>query len=242
MWSVLSLQPRSFARDAQTAVAGLSPAPTVVGTEHIPRRGPCLVTCNHYSRPGVGAWWLALAATASIAAQRVPGASPEVHWVMTAAWIFPEGGWRRRVLTPLTRWAFGRVARVYGFVTMPPMPPDPHQVEARAMAVLRTVRLARRLVQEGGMMGLAPEGRDVPDGLGQPPPGVGKFITLLVRTGLPVLPVGISELDGRLCISFGPPFVPDMPPDRTERDRVVARQVMAAIAQQLPPQNQRPQA
>lgn len=85
------------------------------------------------------------------------------------------------------------------------------------------------------MVGLAPEGRDVPDGLGRPPAGVGEFITLLVRTGLPLLPVGISEPDGRILVSFGPPFVPEMPPDRKERDRVVSRQVMAAIAQQLPP-------
>ena len=233
LWSVLTLQPRPFARDAVSAVAGLSPAPRVVGGEHVPRRGPCLVTCNHYTRPGLAAWWLTLVTTAAIAAQRVPDASPEVHWVMTAGWTFPESGWRRRVLTPLTYWAFERVARVYGFVTMPPMPPDPGQVEARAMAVLRTVRLARRLVQEGGMIGLAPEGRDMADGLGQPPAGVGEFLTLLVRLGFPVLPVGISEPDGRLCVSFGPPFVPYMPPDRRERDRVVAGQVMAAIAQQV---------
>jgi 1-acyl-sn-glycerol-3-phosphate acyltransferase len=235
VWSVLALRRRSFARDAQIAVAGLSPAPRVLGADYVPRDGPCLVVCNHYSRPGFATWWLVLAVTAAVAAQRAPGANPQIHWVMTAAWTFPGSGWRRRVLTPLTQWAFGRVARVYGFVTMPPMPPDPGQVEARAMAVLRTVRLARRLVQEGGMLGLAPEGRDVADGPGQTPAGVGEFITLLVRTGFPLLPVGIAEPDGQLCVSFGPPFVPDMPPERSERDRVVARQVMAAIAQQLPP-------
>ena len=213
----------------------MSPAPRVVGAEYVPRRGPCLVACNHYTRPGFAAWWLVMVTTASIKAQRDPDASPEVHWVMTAGWTFPESGWRRRVLTPLTYRAFDRVARVYGFVTMPPMPPDPGQVEARARAVLRTVRLARRLVQEGGMVGLAPEGRDVPQGLGQPPAGVGEFITLLVRTGLPVLPVGISEPDGGLLVSFGPPFVPEVPDDRKERDKVVAEQVMAAIAKQLPP-------
>ena len=68
------------------------------------------------------------------------------------------------------------------------MPPDPSEVEARALGVLQTVRLARRLAQGGGMVGLAPEGRDVPEGLGQPPEGAGQFIALLVRAGLPVLP------------------------------------------------------
>jgi len=192
------------------------------------------VVCNHYSRPGFDAWWLALAIAAAVAAHRAPDADPEIHWVMTAAWAFPEGGWKRRVLTPLTRWAFERVARVYGFVTMPPMPPDPSEVELRALAVLRTVRLARRAAREGGMIGLAPEGRDVPEGLGQPPAGAGEFITLLVKAGLQILPVGIAEQGSRLHVSCGPLFVPEIPPDRAERDRAVAEQVMTAIERQLP--------
>jgi 1-acyl-sn-glycerol-3-phosphate acyltransferase len=234
LWSVAALRPRSLARDARIAVAGLRPSMEVMGSEHIPARGPCLVTCNHYGRPGFATWWLALAIAAAVAACRAPDAEPEIHWVMTTAWTFPESVWRRRVLTPLTRWAFDRVARVYGFVTMPPMPPDPREVEARALAVLRTVRLARRAAREGGMIGLAPEGQDFVEGLGQPPEGAGEFTALLVRAGLPVLPVGVAEADGSLRVSFGPPFVPEIPADRAERDRVVAQQVMAAIAQQLP--------
>jgi hypothetical protein len=119
-------------------------------------------------------------------------------------------------------------------VTMPPMPPDPREVEARAVAVLRTVRLARQAAREGGMIGLAPEGQDFPEGLGQPPESAGEFIALLVKAGLPVLPVGVAEPEGRLRVSFGPLFVPEIPSDRAERDQVVARQVMTAIAQQLP--------
>jgi hypothetical protein len=192
------------------------------------------VVCNHYSRPALGAWWTVLAIAAAVAARRTPDADPEIHWVMTAAWTFPESAWRRRVLTPLTRWAFARAAHVYGFVTMPPMPPDPREVEQRALAVLRTVRLARRAALEGGMVGLAPEGQDFPGGLGQPPEGAGEFTALLVKTGLPVLPVGVSEPEGRLRVSFGPLFVPDIPPERARRDRMVSRQVMTAIALQLP--------
>jgi hypothetical protein len=192
------------------------------------------VICNHYSRPGFGAWWLALAITAAVAARRMPDADPDIRWVMTAAWTFPQSRWRRQVLTPATRWAFDRVAQVYGFVTMPPMPPDPSEVEARAVAVRRTVRLARQVAREGGMVGLAPEGQDVPERLGQPPRGAGAFIALLVSAGLPVLPVGVTERGGRLSVSFGPLFVPEIPASRTERDLAVAQQVMAAIARQLP--------
>jgi 1-acyl-sn-glycerol-3-phosphate acyltransferase len=235
LWAASTLQPRSVARDAQVAMTGVCPEPEILGGEHIPPCGPCLVACNHYSRPGFAAWWLALAVTAAVAARRAPDADPEVHWVMTAAWTYPEGTWGRRVLTPLTHWAFRRAAQVYGFVSMPPMPPDPSEVEARALGVLQTVRLAQRLAPEGGMVGLAPEGRDVPGGLGQPPEGAGEFIALLVRAGLPVLPVGVAEAEGRLRVCFGSPFVPEIPPNRAERDRAVARQVMAAITRQLPP-------
>jgi hypothetical protein len=231
--SALTLRPRSFACDAQMAMAGLHPPAEILGGEHIPSCGPCLVVCNHYSRPGFPTWWLALATTAAVAARRAREADPQVYWVMTAAWTFPESPWRRRFLTPLTRFAFDRVARTYGFVTMPPMPPDPRELEARAVAVLRAVRLARRLAAEGGLLALAPEGQDAAGRLGQPPKGAGEFINLLVREGLPVLPVGITEAEGKLCVSFGPVFVPEVPAHRAERDQAVIRQVMDSVAQQL---------
>jgi 1-acyl-sn-glycerol-3-phosphate acyltransferase len=233
VWTALAQRPRSIARDATVALTGLRPALEVRGAENIPTRGPALLACNHYNRPGFAAWWLALAISAAVAAQRAPGADAEIHWVMTAAWTFPESGWRQRLLTPLTRWAFRRVAQVYGFVPMPPMPPDPREAEARAGAVLKTVRLARRMAQEGGIIGLAPEGMDTPGSLGEPPAGAGRFIALLVEAGLPVLPVGVTEAEGRLCASFGPVFMPEVPPDRAERDHAVTEQVMDAIAGQL---------
>lgn len=225
---------RSFAHDALRAVAR-PPAPMEGrGAQHIPQQGPCLVACNHHTRPGFDAWWLVLAVSAVIARQRDAGADPEIHWVMTGAWRFEGSPWRARVLTPATRWAFGRVARVYGFVTMPPMPPIPEEMEARAVAVRQTLRLARQVAVEGGMIGLAPEGRDTPEKLGEPPDGVGIFIAHLTRLGLPVLPVGVGEVAGCLRISCGPVFVPEIPARRAERDRAVAEQVMAAIGEQVP--------
>lgn len=230
LWSALTLQRRSFVRDARAALAGLQPPLEVAGGENVPPRGPFLVACNHYSRPGFDAWWLALAISAAVGARRVPDVDPEVRWVMTAAWTFPESRWKHRFLTPLTKWAFRRVAQVYGFVPMPAMPPDPDEVEERARAVLATVRLARR----GFSIGLAPEGMDTPGGLGEPSEGVGRFLALLVEAGLVILPVGASERSGRLRVSFGPVFTPQIPRAREERDRTVARQVMEAIARQLP--------
>lgn len=232
--AALTAGKRSSAQDASAAIASIQPEPEIVGATNVPADGACLVTCNHYTRPGFAAWWTAIGITAAIATQRAPGAPHDIHWVMTAAWRYAEGDWRRRVVTPATRWAFGRVAHVYDLVTMPPMPPVPDEVEARAVAVLRTVRLARRLAAEGGMLGLVPEGQDSPELLGEPPAGAGQFIALLAMAGLPVLPTGVSEPDGRLRVSFGEPFVPDIPQKRRARDTIVIQQVMDAIAAQLP--------
>jgi 1-acyl-sn-glycerol-3-phosphate acyltransferase len=248
VWSALALRKRSCARDARWAVRGLRRPLCVLGGEHVPPRGPCLVACNHYNRTGFDAWWVALAISAAIADRREESADPEIHWVMTAAWTFPESAWKRRYLTPVTRWAFARVARVYDFVPMPPMPPDPDEVEARAAAVLRTVRMARQIAPRGGMVGLAPEGRDVEGRFGDLPAdnlsvgnlpasnlpaGAGAFIALLVRAGLPVLPVGFGERGRQLCVSFGPLFEPEIPVGRELRDAVVAEQVASAIGLQL---------
>lgn len=232
-WGAATLQSRSFAQDARVAVRGLQPPVEFRGSEEIPIRGPALVTCNHYSRPGFDAWWIALAISAAVADRRAPDADLEIHWLMTAAWTYPESPWKRRLITPLTKWAFRRVARAYGFIPMPAMPPDPNEVEERARAVLTTLRLARKLARTGGMIGLAPVGRDTPGGLSQPPEGAGRFIAHLVRAGLPVLPVAVSEPCDHLCVSFGSVFTPHIPPAGNEGDRTVARQVMGAIAAQL---------
>ncbi len=232
-WAMLAHRRRSFVRDARRAVAALRPPLEIIGGEHVPATGPLLVACNHYSRPGFQAWWVAFAITAALSERRALGDDEEMAWVMTAAWRFETSRWRHRVLTPLSRRAFARIAGVYGFVAMPPMPPAPEEMHERAAAVLRTLRLARRLAQTGGLLGLAPEGRDVPVGLAEPPPGAGAFIALLVETGMRVLPAAVYETEGRLRVRFGPPFVPAVPADRAARDRAVAAQVMDAIARLL---------
>ena len=134
-WSVLTQRPRPLSRDAQAAVASLHPPMHAAGGENVPAQAPCLVACNHYSPEWFPSWWLALSVSAAVASRRAPSAQREIHWVMAGAWTYPEGTWRRRLATPATQWAFRRVGRVYGFVIMPPMPPDPSEVEARALAV-----------------------------------------------------------------------------------------------------------
>jgi 1-acyl-sn-glycerol-3-phosphate acyltransferase len=217
---------RCFRADAQTCVTRLRPALRVYGKEHIPGQGPCLLTINHYTRPGFRAWWIALALSAS-----VPG---DVHWVMTAAWTYPDL-LRASTLTPVTRWLFRRLAMIYGFTAMPPMPPDPRDTAARAVAVRQVLAYVHKTPRP--IVGLAPEGGDSPDGTLQlPPTGVGRFVLHLAQQGLALVPIGSFEQGGALCLRFGEPYRLAVSPhlSTTGRDREASEIVMSRIAQQLP--------
>lgn len=227
--AVLAGKPRSYARDARLVARHIPGSMQISGAEHIPPQGACLLVCNHYTRPGLGAWIFTSGIATAIAAHRDAGSPADIHWIITESWRYAD--WRRHAVTPMTRWAFARIARVYDFVTMPPMPPAPEEMAARAVAVRRALRLAQRLAAEGGLMGLAPEGRDTPQTVGEAVPGAGDFIALLVGAGLMVLPVAASEPDGRLRLNFGAPFAPEIPRRRADRDRIVTAQVMDTLTQ-----------
>lgn len=227
---------RSFRQDARACVARLRPPLRVDGEEFIPRRGPCLLTLNHYARPGFRAWWLALALNAVVPA--------DIHWVMTSAWTYPDS-LRSHLITPATHWLFGRIARVYGFTPMPPMPtvigdsaadvlPAQETVE-RAVAVRQVLAWARRTANP--MLALAPEGRDTWSGaLSMPLPGSGRFILHLARLGCQIVPVGGFESEGRFCLRFGPPYTLTVPVGLSAdaRDLAAREAIIAHIAAQLP--------
>jgi len=209
-------------------MAPLWPRIKVFGEGNIPAEGPCLLTPNHYSNPGFPAWWIALSISAV-----VPG---PIHWVITAAWTF-GGKPYARPLVHLTRWLFWKFAQVYGFTTMPPMPPDPGEVLARARAVHKILYYARRTPEP--VIALAPEGMDTHGGsLGAPPPGAGRFISLLVPYCQKIIPIGVYEEGESLCVRFGQPYHPASSGDHHHRDcdLSVAQVVMQAIADQLPPE------
>ena len=213
---------RSFKADARTSTALLTPPLKILETGNIPRSRPALLLTNHYARPGFQAWWIALAISASVPL--------DIHWMMTNAWTFLGP------LTPLSRQILTRVARVYGFTPAPPMPPRPKEAEARAWAVRRVLAVAR---SPGAVIAMAPEGRDQPGGrLGALPPGAGRFIAKISQTCKPIVPIGVYEDEQSLCLHFGPPFELGSTPAPSPSERVnhmVEAQVMAAIAQLLPP-------
>ncbi len=218
---------RDFRRDAFLCVERLKPPLQVLGEENILCRGPCVLTFNHYSRPGFRAWWLALAITAVVPAH--------IHWIMTSSWRC-EGMWYRPILSPVTRWLLPALTRVYDFTAMPAIPPDPRDAEDRARAVRRVLTYVKG--DRYAIIGLAPEGGDMPGGiLAWPPSGVGRFALLLAGTGLKFIPVGAFEQDGVFCLRFGKVYFLSLLKGLSsqEKDRQAARIVMENIACQLPP-------
>jgi len=217
---------RIFRDDALVCIDQLKPSLRVSGRENIPRNGPCVVTVNHYHRPGFSAEWLALGISALV--------PREMHWIMTAEWTAP-GKWYEPVKGMYARWLLKRLARVYGYTTMPPMPPRPGDVEARA----RSVRTVLEYVKghPDCILGLAPEGADQVEGiLSVPAPGVGRFALLLTGLGCEFVPVGAFEADGAFCLHFGLGYTLSVPPGLStdEKDRVAAKIIMKKIAALLP--------
>lgn len=86
------------------------------------------------------------------------------------------------------------------------------------------------------MIGLAPEGTDSPTGALTPPPnGIGRFITLFTKHGLLLLPVGVFEDHGQLCVCVSKlQSSPPPPAEQQKRECETSDQVMRAIARSLP--------
>jgi hypothetical protein len=222
-WSLVSLRPRCFRQDAQTSLGRMPPL-KVLGEANIPSQGGCLLVFNHYAAQGFRAWWIALALSAVVPL--------DIHWVMTAAWSFENHPFARP-MKALSNSLFRRVARLYGFTAMPPMPPDPAEVEERAAAVRQVLAYTRRTPQAA--IGLSPEGQDHPGGcLGVPPPGVGRFVALLAASCPRVHPIGVYMATEQLYLNFGPPYHLDLPP--RPDDTAVSRELMLSIAPLLPPE------
>ena len=193
--SMLLGKTRNFQDDAQVV---LSSNETIKfsGRSFIPIRESFLLTLNHYSRPGFLIIWAAIAIAACLPQSSI--------WVMTRTWT-NRGGGLDAIRTWLTSCLLLRLADIYGFVTMPPMPPVPEEQTERAIGIRKLMQAIRDHPEAA--LCLAPQGQDFPDGvLGAPPPGTGKLIILLSRHFEKILPVGVYEQDYRLVVNFGKPY------------------------------------
>ena len=199
-----------------------------VGKENIPQRGPCVITVNHYHRNGFGAQWIALGIAALVPVH--------MHWIMTSEFTYP-GKWYKIIGAIGSQILLKRIANIYSFTTMPPMPPRDKDVAARAASVRAVLEYVRRL--KDPILGLAPEGYDPPGPEGlltRPASGLGRFGLLLSKAGLRFIPVGAYEEDGIFHIHFGESYelnvAPNLPPD--EKDDQASQIIMENIARLLP--------
>lgn len=215
----------SFRKASIACVEKLIPSLEVQGTENLPEKAGYVVLVNHYFRPGFRAWWISLAISSVI--------PREMHWIMAAAWTYPKTIYGR-LMERTSRFLFRKIASVYDFTNMPPMPPRPNEVAERALAVRKVLRKVRD--NPSIILGLAPEGGDNLDGkMHLPPSGAGRFIGHLQASGLILVPAGIYETD-RLCLKFGPPLHLIQPGQLSadELDTCLSGQVYKAIAALLP--------
>lgn len=223
---MLTHRGREFKADAEACVRGLRPPLRVLGDENIPAIGPCVVTVNHYHRPGFSAEWLALAVSACV--------PREMHWIMTAEFTAP-GKWYEPLKGAWSHWLLKVLSNVYGFTTMPPMPPRKGDAGARARSVKKVLTLMR--AQPDTVLGLAPEGADQIGGLlSYPPPGVGRFALLLGGLGCVFVPVGAYEAHGAFCLHFGSSYRLSLSSgsSKEEKDARAAEIIMERIAPLLP--------
>lgn len=182
-----------------SVVAHMDPRPQALGLENLPADPRFLLVANHYQRKGMWILHPASAITQVIASHYGPQ-DPPVRWVVTANWPpWRIGPWRfpspGDILLP-------RVAHALWCYPVSFAGANPQYT---ARSVRQILRDAPKLTRP---IGLFPEGVAGSAGkLAEPLPGVERVIQLLARAGMPVVPVGISEV-GRLLLRFGPPLMP----------------------------------
>ena len=220
------LRHRNFRIDANACIENLHPPLKVLGEEDIPQHGPCVVTVNHYFREGFAAQWIAFAIAGTIPV--------DMHWVMTSELTYP-GKWYALLGRPISRFILHRLAKVYGFTSMPPMPPRLKDVTERAASVRAVLEVVKHANEP--ILGLAPEGGDSIDGkLAHPASGLGRFGLLLSNAGLRFVPVGVYEEDGIFTVNYGEAY--ELRVERglssDEKDARAAQIIMEHIAHLLP--------
>ncbi|MEO8661169.1 MAG: hypothetical protein ABI693_22050 [Bryobacteraceae bacterium] len=185
---------RSVDDFSASVVARMKPEPEIRGMELLPENPRFLLVANHYQRQGL--WILHSASVATQAIRKRYGAGdPPVRWVVTANWPAVRlGPWK--FANPGDR-LLPRVADALGCYAVSFAKNNPGF----------TARSIRRLLREApGLtrpIGLFPEGVAGSAGtLTEPLPGVDRLISHLAKSGMPAVPMAISE-SGRLIVRCG---------------------------------------
>ncbi len=172
----------------------------VSGTEHVPASGAVVIASNHLS---------------NLDPFFVGSACPrQIHWMAKSEL------WKSRLL--------GRAVESLGAFPV-----------RRGEADRESVRAGLDILDKGAVLGIFPEGHRQRSGrLGQPAPGVGLFSSRPGVVTVPVVITGTNRFSGpnrslfpRISVTFGPPIDVDVPEvTKSERNRVVSRRIMSALA------------
>jgi hypothetical protein len=256
LWDLTRGAPAPLVAVERRLFSGMTPPPRVSSDEFIPTDSPFIAIFNHYESESAASWWGPFLMTGVIAERRTharrlencPGRVGEgvqrieprgdatrIRWLMAREWWYPRG-FGRHFKQPLTRLFFERLARVYGFVRVPPVLNGDLTRGEGVAGVRQALALTRG--DDPALVGLAPEGNTGPGGaLREPPSGAGLFLLHLTHEKIPLLPIGwYDDEEGDLTIRFGEPFHLHLPKmnDRRARDRAAATQAMTAIGRLLP--------
>jgi hypothetical protein len=223
---------RNTWRDATTLVNGMDPQPVVQGISNVPQSGPFVIMPNHYERKDkVWVGWGAMVITAAIARERDVRNVPMIRWVMTDTWADCFIG-PIHVSPGLLGWVLQGFSDVYGIIRMPAHDLPDH--DARRAQSGMALRQMLKALDKGQIVAVHPEAGGF-ETMIEPKPGAGRVLSAFDRRGVPIIPVGVFEQDGRLPVRFG---------SRMEQgtlarldDATAGRTAMTTIAALVPPAN-----
>lgn len=216
---------RSFGEESSRFLRLVKPSPVAIDTQHLPRNGPFVVVGNHYERPGLGVVWGVM--VVNVAVHRTGERPRELHLIMTDELLDVRLG---PIMLPRkwVRMVIARLGRVYGFGLVSPR-------ESGLVGGSAGLRAAARYLAAGEPLLVLPEGTASKELL-EARSGVGAAVSWLARGNVPLVPVGIAEIEGVLTAQFGPPFaLPEVEGDKYERDEALSDTIMRQIAGLLPP-------
>ncbi len=175
--------------------AGIAPAPAIEGVENLPDNPTFVLAANHYQRKGLWILFPAAIMTRMIRQRYGPG-DPPVRWMVTA-------NWPRVKLGPLSFPSPGDILlpRVADALACYPVSFAGSNQAFTARSIRRILRDAPKAPRP---LGIFPEGVGGSAGVfTNPIPGVERLLAHLAKAGMPVVPVCISESDGRLSFRVG---------------------------------------
>lgn len=197
---IASRRRRNLDEFTRAIVERMQPGPRYEGLDLLPGDPRFLLVANHFQRKGLWILHSAAAVTQALV-ERYGACEAPIRWLVTANWprvrlgpvSFPSPG----------DWLLPKVAYALWCYPVSFAGTDPGYTARSLRAVLKDARDAQRPI------GLFPEGVAGSAGvLTDPLPGTERLIARLARVGLPVVPCGIGEGEGRLVIRFGEPLTP----------------------------------